>query len=103
MRMLVKVSIPTQAGNAGIKDGSLMRNMESIMEDLKPEAAYFVEDNGRRTGYIVINIDDSSQIPAVAEPFFLGFNAEVEFHPAMTAEDLAKAGPAIESAVKKYG
>ena len=80
-----------------------MRNMESIMEDLKPEAAYFVEDDGRRTGYIVVNIDDPSQIPAVVEPFFLGFNAEVEIHPAMTTEDLGKAGPAIESAVKKYG
>ena len=58
-----------------------MRNMESIMEDLKPEAAYFVEDDGRRTGYIVVNIDDPSQIPAVVEPFFLGFNAEVRNPP----------------------
>jgi len=41
-------------------------------------------------------------MPRVAEPFFLTFNATVEFHPIMTPEDLAQAGPAIEQAAKKY-
>ena len=103
MRMLMKVSVPVEAGNATIKDGSLVRNLQSILADLEPEAAYFTADNGVRTGFIVVNIDDPSQLPAVAEPFFLAFNARVEFIPAMTAEDLGKAGPAIEDAVKKYG
>jgi len=46
---------------------------------------------------------DTSEIPAFAEPWFLAFNAQVEFHPAMSAEDLARATPAIEQAVRKYG
>jgi hypothetical protein len=38
----------------------------------------------------------------VAEPWFLAFNAHIEFQPAMNLEDLKKAGPGIEKAVKNY-
>lgn len=103
MRFLLKVSIPVEAGNAGIKDGRLVRTIQSFLADFKPEAAYFAADDGKRTGFIFIDIQDPSQIPAVAEPWFLALNASVELRPAMTAEDLAKAGPAIEQSVKKYG
>ena len=48
-------------------------------------------------------MQNASQIPAIAEPWFLAFNASLELHPAMTPDDLAKAGSAIENAVKKYG
>jgi hypothetical protein len=47
-------------------------------------------------------MQDASQIPAIAEPWFLAFNASVEIHPVMIPDDLAKAGGAIENAVKKY-
>lgn len=103
MRFLLKVTIPTEEGNAGIKSGNLMKIIQSTLEQLKPEAAYFTEVDGKRTGFIVTDLENPSQIPAVAEPFFLGLNATVEFHPAMTAEDLMKAGPGIEQAVKTYG
>ncbi len=103
MRFLLKVSIPTAAGNAAITSGKLASTIQSILAELKPEAAYFAEMDGQRTGIIVVDMQDPSQIPAVAEPFFLGLGAKVEFHPAMTPEDLGKAGPAIEAAVKKYG
>jgi hypothetical protein len=48
-------------------------------------------------------MDDASQIPAIAEPWFLAVNATVEFKPVMKMEDLLKAGPSIEKAVKKFG
>ena len=102
MRCLLKVSIPVEAGNTAITDGSLPRTIESILADLKPEAAYFAEDNGKRTGFIFFDLKDTSQIPAVAEPWFLAFNAHLEFHPAMNLEDLKKATPGIEKAVKNY-
>ncbi|MEE9199037.1 MAG: hypothetical protein V3U26_04480 [Dehalococcoidia bacterium] len=103
MRFLLKVTIPVEKGNAGMKDGSLPKTIKSILADQNPEAAYFVEEGGTRTGIIVINIQDPSQIPSVAEPWFLAFNASVEFHPAMIPEDLEKAGPDIVQAVQKYG
>lgn len=102
MRCLLKVSIPVEAGNAAIRDGTLPKTMESIINELKPEAAYFAEDNGKRTGFIFFDLKDTSQIPGVAEPWFLAFNAQVEFHPAMNLEDLKKATPGIEKAVKNY-
>src|SRR5438093_1813561 len=102
MRCLLKVSIPVDTGNAAISDGTLPRTIESILAELKPEAAYFSEENGKRTGFIFFDLKETSQIPAVAEPWFLAFNAQVQIHPAMNLEDLKKAGPGIERAVKNY-
>lgn len=102
MRFLVKVNIPVEAGNAAAKAGKLGETIQSILADMKPEAAYFTDDSGQRTGFIVLDMRDASQIPAIAEPWFLAFNASIEIHPVMVPEDLAKAGPAIERAVKNY-
>lgn len=60
-------------------------------------------DNGKRTAYLFLQIKEVSELAAIAEPWFLAFNASVEVTPAMTAQDLANAGPAIEKAMKKFG
>ena len=104
MRMLLRVSIPAETGNAAVKNGTLGTTIERILADLKPEAAYFMaDDNGNRSGSIVFDMKDTSQIPAVAEPWFLAFNAKVSFRPVMNPQDLAKAGPSIAKAGKQYG
>ena len=103
MRFMITFRIPMDRGNAVIKDGTMMPVNQSIVNDLKPEAAYFTTIDGVRGGWLVVNLDDASQIPAIAEPLFLGLGATVEFHPVMTPEDLAKAGPAIQQATQKYG
>jgi hypothetical protein len=103
MRFLLKAEWPVEAGNAAIKDGSLSKTVESILADLKPEAAYFLASNGKRTALLVVDMKDASQIPALAEPWFLAFNASLEIVPVMVPDDLKKAGPAIKQAVKKYG
>ena len=102
MRFLLKVHIPVEAGNAAAKAGKLGATIQSILSDLKAEAAYFTDDRGQRTGYIFLDMKDASQIPAIAEPWFLAFNAAIEIHPVMVPEDLGRAGSAIEKAVKKY-
>ena len=103
MRFLVKARMDVEAANALASAGKLGSTIQSILEELKPEAAYFVADEGQRTAILVINMEDPSELPAVVEPWFLAFNADIEATPAMIAEDLEKAGPAIEQAVKKYG
>ncbi len=103
MRFLFKAVWDVEASNAAIKEGRMGEIVESILADLKPEAVYFVAENGKRAAYIILDMQDTSQMPAIAEPWFLAFNAAVELIPVMVPEDLMKAGPAIEEAVKKYG
>ena len=102
--MLLRVSVPVEAGNAAAKAGTLGPTIERILADLKPEAAYFfADDSGQRSGSIVFEMKDSSQIPAVAEPWFLAFGAKVSLRPVMNPQDLAKAGSSIGKAAKKHG
>ncbi|MDB5077905.1 MAG: hypothetical protein JWO42_4084 [Chloroflexi bacterium] len=104
MRFMIKLTMPVESANKAIKSGTFGTTMQSILEELKPEASYFFANNwGMRSGVIIVNMQDASQIPAIAEPFFLAFNASVEVYPVMSPEDLGKAGPAIAQAVEKYG
>ena len=102
--MLLRVSIPVETGNAAARAGALASTVERLVADLKPEAAYFyADDDGQRCGSIVFDMQDTSQIPAIAEPWFLAFNAKLSFRPVMNPQDLAKAASGIEKAVKEYG
>jgi len=103
MRVMLKAMMPVEAGNQAIRQGRISETIQSILDDQKPEAAYFIAEGGQRTAVLFLDIQDVSQLPALAEPWFLAFQASVEVTPAMTARDLANAGPAIERAVKKYG
>lgn len=100
MRFLMKVSFPVEAGNKAAKDG--FKAIQAILERQKPEAAYFIAENGMRTGLLVVNMENASDIPGLAEPWFLALNAHVEMTPVMVPADLQKAGPAIADAVKAH-
>ena len=103
MRMLLRVSIPVETGNAAAKAGTLGSTIERILADLKPEASYFfADDNGNRSGSIVFDMQDTAQIPSIAEPWFFAFNAKVSLRPVMTPQDLAKAGTSIAQAAEHY-
>lgn len=99
MRMLLRVSIPVEAGNAAVKAGTLGPTIQKLLADLKPEAAYFyADDQGQRCGAIVFDLKEPSDIPSVAEPWFLAFNAHVTLRPVMNPQDLAKAGSVLGGA-----
>jgi hypothetical protein len=92
MRMLLQVKFPHDAFNQAVRDGSVGQKMRRILEAIKPEAVYFTDQHGQRGAILIVDVVDSAQVPAIAEPWFLTFNADVEFHVAMTPEDLQKAG-----------
>jgi hypothetical protein len=102
MRCMLKVTLPVETSNAHAKNGTLGSTIQKILADLKPEAAYFAAVDEKRGGYIFFDMADTSQIPSIAEPWFLAFNAALEFTPVMNADDLAKGAAGIEQAVKKY-
>ena len=95
MRMMLKVTFPTEVGNRVLQDGSFSRIMEETMSRLKPEAAYFVADRGRRCAMLFFDMRDASDIPAIAEPLFVGLHAEIELLPVMNIDDLQKGLSAV--------
>ena len=98
MRVLMKVQIPTEAGNDAIKDGSLPEIVGKALEGLKAEAAYFTSEDGMRTALIFFDMADSSDIPSAAEPFFMGLGAKITFAPVMNADEMrAGVGKAMQA------
>ena len=90
--MLLHVKIPHEPFNTAVKDGTAGKKIRRVLEELKPEAVYFTEYQGRRGAIMIVNVDDPSKVPAFSEPWFLLFNADCEFHIVMLPEDLARAG-----------
>jgi hypothetical protein len=97
----MKVSIPNEPFNSYIRDGSANHRMQAIMGEIKPEAVYFVEMNGIRTATLIVHFDDVAQMVKFGEPFFMQMDAEVEYHPVMLPEDLARAN--LDEVGKKWG
>jgi len=91
MRTMLKWTVPVEKGNQAIKDGSLMQTLEQLMDQLKPESAYFAASDGKRGGLMVFDMSNPSQIPQIAEPLFANLDATVEFVPVMNSDDLRKA------------
>ena len=100
MKMMLNVTIPHQQFNAAVKEGTAGQKLSRILEAIKPEAAYFTEQNGHRGAVLIVDLPNPSKIPALAEPWFLAFNADVEFRVVMTPEDLKQAG--LEDLGKKW-
>ncbi|MGA8731096.1 MAG: panthothenate synthetase [Terracidiphilus sp.] len=98
--MLMLIECPIEPFNTAVRDGSVGAKMKKILEDAKPEAAYFTERNGHRGGILIVEVANPSDVPRLAEPWFLTFNAEVEFRIAMTPEDLGRSN--LETLGKKW-
>ena len=91
MRMIMMVQLPIEPFNTAVRNGTASAKMKQIMEAIKPEHAWFGERDGKRGGILIVNLDSPSDVPRLAEPWFLTFNADVEVHPVMLPEDLARA------------
>ena len=100
MRMLMDVILPVEKFNEAVRDGTAGEKLERILEKANPEAVYFTERNGRRGATLIVDVEKPSSVPALAEPWFLLFDAEVHFRIAMTPKDLQKAG--LDAIAKKW-
>ena len=103
MRFLLEVTLPAVQTNEAIVNGRFAETIQSILNEQKPEAAYFTEIDGQRTANIYVNLENESEIVKYAEPWWMAFGGSVEWHPAMTPSDLRKAGRFLEDAATKYG
>jgi hypothetical protein len=101
MRVIMNVKLPHKTFNAAVKEGTAGKKLNAILEAIKPEAAYFTEHDGQRGAVLIVNMPEASSIPALAEPWFLTFEADVEFRIAMTGEDLKKSG--LDDMGRKWG
>jgi hypothetical protein len=99
--MLIDFNLPLEPFNTLVRNGTAGQKIQQILEDIKPEAVYFSERGGKRGGIMIVDVADPSKVPAIAEPFFLTFNASVEFHIVMDPEELGRAG--IDELGKKHG
>lgn len=101
MRMLMHVHLPLEPFNSAVRDGTAGSQIQEILEAIQPEAVYFSEQHGQRGGTLVVNVDSPSDVPRLAEPWFLAFEAEVEFRICMTPEDLGQAD--LEALGQRWG
>ena len=88
MRVLMRVHIPVEAGNAAIANGHLPTVVQNFSDTAKPEALYFATSNGERTMTAVFDLVSPTDIPRIAEPFFTTLNAHLEWQPCMDLADL---------------
>ena len=90
MRMLVNVTWPIEPFNSMVRNGTAGEIIGRVIDDIKPESIYFTELNGNRGAVLVVDVPNASDIPSIAEPWFLNFEAVCEFRIAMTPDDLMK-------------
>ena len=103
MRVMIKFAFPVEAGNAAVRDGKVEKVFQGILEELKPEAAYFFPEGGQRAGLFVVDMKESSQVVEIAERFFFGLNARIEMVPVMAADDLQKGLSGVQGIIQRYG
>jgi len=90
MRMMMKIQIPVEAGNRGVVEGTLPQTVGAFVDKYKPEGAYFVAEDGMRTGYFFFDLKDVVEIPSAGESFLLNLNAAITMAPAMNVADMKK-------------
>jgi hypothetical protein len=101
MRMLLNVSFPHEPFNVAVRKGTAGETIDKILKAIKPEAVYFTEQDGRRGAILIVNVESPAQVPALAEPWFLHFQADCKFRIVMTPDDLQRAG--LPELGKKWG
>jgi len=99
----MRVKFPNDTANDVLRDPQFGAKMHDLLDEIHAEATYFTTIDGYRGCFAVVNMNDTSEMPKVAEPFFIWMAAEIDWFPVMTPEDLGRAGSDIAAAYKKWG
>ena len=83
MRVLARVSVPMEKESRAPNSEAFPETMRSAMERLKPESAYFFEEDGKRECLFVFNLD----IPSLLKPLFPHLGASFHVTPVMNAAE----------------
>ena len=90
MRMMAIVEFDLERGNEVVSSGAIADIFRRVMDELRPEAAYFGPVNRRRGAYLIVNMDDSSKLPLFSETLFQEMHAKIDWFPVMNADDLQR-------------
>ncbi len=88
MRLMAKVTIPLETGKDGPPEtGAIPLKVQLAMQTLRPESAYFVEDDGKCECFFVFNLDFATLL----QPLFPGLDASFHVTPVMNAAEFRQA------------
>jgi hypothetical protein len=91
MKFLVRLHMPTEHGNKMLQDpNAFQKKMESVLNQIKPEAVYFAPIESEGGIYMIVNIPSADMIAGIAEPLWMTFNSKLDFTPLMELSDLQK-------------
>ena len=68
MRIMLAFSMQPERADALIKEGRMGETMGTILEEIRPEAAYFTDVDGTRGGYLIINMTGELPITRYVRP-----------------------------------
>jgi len=88
MRLMLRFVIPVEKGNEAEADGSLAIAIKNLVEQIKPEAAYFHLQDGKRAGTLFFEESDQARMPVINEPLFAKLNASIDIQPAIRLDEL---------------
>jgi hypothetical protein len=90
MRFLIRARTPTDSGNKMIQDPDFLKKLEEYINKVKPEATYFMPIEGQRAGAFIVNAESNEQLPAIVEPLFQWWGANVDVIPVMNFDELKR-------------
>jgi hypothetical protein len=88
MRLILRFTIPVEKGNEAVANGSLSIAIKDLVERVKPEAAYFHLNDGKRAGTVVFEESSQSRMAVINEPLFAKLNAAIDIQPAVSLQEL---------------
>ncbi|HEX4996710.1 MAG TPA: panthothenate synthetase [Terriglobia bacterium] len=100
MKLIFKITLPAEPFNALARKGMVGNKIKAILEATKPESIYFTGNESGRGAIAVYEVSDGSQVPSLGEPWFMTFDAKIEYSVAISPEEMAKAN--LDEVIKKW-